>query len=252
VFADGFFMKGTVFAVTTFGCEFASEGTRGAVGTSGDAFEGQFSVVGAVEKEGGAVDGESVEGGATGDESVRWCLCNLLCDILEPFSISSRKESGVTLVGSDGKGPQIIIVVTIERECVPVASQEFGGQGTQMEGGGTDIVAVHHDKVFPGGVDGGSTDGVETLVACFGEVGGAYGAERVGVDEEMHTSRMGGLVPLEDGEGIILGSVVGDNDEVVGKETTDSLHVAEDTFEVGSTIFDGTADATTGTGHDEI
>ena len=118
-----------------------------------------------------------------------------------------------------------------------------------MERSGTHIVTVHHDKIFPGGIHRGLTDGLETLVARFGQVGGAYGAERVEVDKEMHTSGMGGLVPLQNTEGIVVGDVVGDEEDVVDKETTDSLHVAEDTFEVGSTVFHGTTDATTRSGH---
>lgn len=115
-----------------------------------------------------------------------------------------------------------------------------------MKRRGTDIVAVHHDKVFPGGVDGGGTNGLEASVPRFGKVGGTYGAERVGVDEKVHSSGVSGLVALQDSEGVVVGDVVGDDEDIVRKEATHTLHVAEDTFEVGGTIFDGATDTTTG------
>lgn len=105
MFADGFFMKGTVFAVTMFSSEVTAEGSRGTVGTSRNTFEVQFSIVDTVNEKGCAVDGKSVEGGTTGQQSSSRCSTELLHDVLVPFSVSSGKEAIVALVGADGKSP---------------------------------------------------------------------------------------------------------------------------------------------------
>ena len=115
-------MKGTVFTVAAFPGEFGTWDTGGADGASGDAFEVQFSIVGTVEKEGCPVECETVEGGAAGDKFSYWRGSNLFGDIFVPFSVSPGKETVVTLVGSDGKGPDVIVGVTVEGDGIPVAS----------------------------------------------------------------------------------------------------------------------------------
>jgi hypothetical protein len=105
MFADGFFMKGTVFAVTTFSSEVTAEGSRGTVGTSRNTFEVQFSIVDTVKEKGCAVDGKSVEGGTTGYQPFPWCSTELVHDVLVPFGVATVKEPIVALVGADGKSP---------------------------------------------------------------------------------------------------------------------------------------------------